>query len=263
MPGATIPFLLVAIGAAAWVMALAAGAARRHGMMLVWGGLALATNAQAVFWTPLILALLIGRRIPARLWPIAPLSFLASTIILAMAGCPTPDFTAIYLGQAGWSPAIATNAPNIWAIVQALPWIGELPLTGLALVAALGASAWFIAHFSWRTPMGGDVIAAGLMLALVTAGLLPGMNDESFLVAGILALMVAASRGDRRSWMIFVLIVAGLMLALAGHLTGFAACAIVGAVPMIIATALIARQFLVSPANDNGLPLNLFRGYPA
>jgi hypothetical protein len=32
---------------------------------------------------------------------------------------------------------------------------------------------------------------------------------------------------------------------------------------MIVSTAWIARQFLISPANDNGLPLNPFRAYPA
>jgi hypothetical protein len=36
-----------------------------------------------------------------------------------------------------------------------------------------------------------------------------------------------------------------------------------GAVPMIAATALALRPLLVSPANDNGLPLNPVRPYPA
>jgi hypothetical protein len=78
-----------------------------------------------------------------------------------------------------------------------------------------------------------------------------------------LALMIAVMRGDRRSWMVFALIATGSMLGLVGDLTAIGACAIVGAVPMILATTLIARQFLVSPANDNGLPLNPFHAYPA
>jgi hypothetical protein len=32
---------------------------------------------------------------------------------------------------------------------------------------------------------------------------------------------------------------------------------------MIVATLLLSRRFLVSPANDNGLPLNPFHAYPA
>ncbi|HEX7849136.1 MAG TPA: hypothetical protein VF485_05315 [Sphingomonas sp.] len=263
MPGAALPPLIVAVGAAAWIMALTAAVARRQGVMLGWGGLALATNPLAIFWMPVIVALSIGRRVPARLWPIAPLSFLGATILLRIAAWPTPDFAAIYLGQAGRSPAMAMDAPNIWAIVLALPWIGELPLAGLAIAATLGASAWFIAHFAWRPPAGSEVIAAGLLSALVAAGLLPGMNHESFFMAGILALMLAVMRGGRWSWMIFALIATGSMLGLLGHFTDIKACAIVGAVPMIVATVLIARRFLVSPANDNGLPLNLFRAYPA
>jgi hypothetical protein len=136
-------------------------------------------------------------------------------------------------------------------------------LTGLALTAVIGASAWFIARFAWRPPLGSEVIGASLLIVLVTAGLLPGMTEGSFVMADILALMLAVMRGDRRSWMVFALIAAGSMLGLVGDLTGIEACAIVGAVPMIVATALVARQFLVSPANDNGLPLNPFRAYPA
>ena len=257
------PALVAAIGTGAWILALTAAVGRRHGLMLGWHGLALATNPLALFWTPLIIALLIGRRIPARFWPIAPSCFLAASIILRLVAWPMPDFTAIYVGQGNWSPVLAANAPNVWAIVQALPWFGGLPLAGLALTATVGASAWFIARFASRPPSGSDVILAGVLLALVTAGLMPGMDDGSFLLADILALMLAVMRGDRWTWRIFALIAAGSMFGLAGDLTGIKACAILGAVPMIAATVLIARRFLVSPANDNGLPLNPFRAYPA
>jgi len=263
MPGALIPPLISVIGAVAWILALTAAVSRRHDAMLGWCGLALATSPLAVFWMPLIVALLIGRRIAVKLWPIALLSFLAATILLRIAAWPTPDFTATYLGQAGSAPAIATNAPNIWAIVQALPWIGGLPLTGLALTAVVGTSAWFAARFAWRPPVGGDVIAAGLLIALIAGGVLPGMNEGSFAMADILAVMLAVMRGDRRSWTVCALIATGSMLGLVGDLTAIEACTILGAVPMIVATALITRQFLVSPANDNGLPLNPFRTYPA
>lgn len=263
MPAAISLALIAAIGTGAWLLALSAAVNRRHGLMLAWHGLALATNPLALLWTPLIIALLIGRRIRARFWPIAPLSFLVVTIILRLAAWPMPDFTAIYVGQGDWSPVLAANAPNVWAIVQALPWLGKLPLAGLALTATVGASAWFIARFAWRPPSGSDVIAAGVLLALLAAGLMPGMNEGSFLEADILALMLAVMRGERRSWTILALIATGSMLGLAGDLTDIRACAILGALPMIAATALIAKQFLISPANDNGLPLNPFRAYPA
>ena len=261
----TVPPLaaMIAIGAAASVSTLVAAAARRHGTMLGWYGLALAASPQAGFLIPLIVALLIGRRLPAWLWAIAPLSALAVTAAFHASGWPTPDLTTLYVGQAGWSPAPTIDAPNVWAIIQALPGIADMPLAGLALAAAIGASAWLIAHFSWRPPYGGNVIGAGLLVALIVPGLVPGMTEQSFFLADILALVLAVVCGEPRSWMICALVEGGSALALAGHAAEIDAGAILGAVPIIIATALMARQFLVSPANDNGLPLNPFRAYPA
>lgn len=261
---AALPLAAMAIvGPAAGLMALVAATTRRHGVMLGWYGLALAASLQTAFLMPLIIALLIGRRVPVSLWAIAPLSFFVVTTAFRIAGWPTPDLAGLYVGQAGWSPALAMDAPNIWAIGQALPRIADMPLAGLALATAMGASAWLVAHFIWRPPAGGDVIAAGLLVALIVPSLLPAMNERSFFIADIVALVLAVARGDRRSWTICVLVETGSALALAGHAAKIDAGAMLGAVPMIIATALIARQFLVSPANDNGLPLNPFRAYPA
>ena len=252
-----------AMWAAACVMALAAAVERKHGAMLGWCGLALAIKLQPAFSAPLIVALLIGRQVPVRLWPIAPLAFVAAMLPAWAEGWPAQDLASIYTGQAGWSPALSMNAPNVWAIVQALPWIGELPLTGLAIAAAVGASAWLIARFASRPPERTELVAAALLVTLVVVGLLPRMHERFFFMADVLALTLALARGDRRNWLVFVLVQSGSMLGLTAYLTGIEACAIVGAVPMIVATTLVARQFLVSPANDNGLPLNPFRAYPA
>lgn len=260
---ASVLAVLFAIGAAAWWMSLAAAIDHRHRSMLGWSGLALATSLQPATCAPLIIALLIGRRVSPRLWLAAPLTFFPAIAAIRFAGWPLPDLSGVYVGQADWSPMLANNAPNAWSIVQALPWIGDLPLTGLALASAVGATVWLTARFAWRSPEGSDVIPAALLFALVLPGLLPGSDARSFVMADVLALGLAAMRGDRRSWTICALVESGSMLALVGDLSGIRAGAIAGAVPMIVATVLIARRFLVSPANDNGLPLNPFRAYPA
>jgi hypothetical protein len=255
--------VMFAIGVASSCLALAAAVRRRHGAMAGWAGLALAASFQTAVCFPLIVALLIGRRVPARLWLAPPLSFLAATAAARITGWPAADPAAIYIGQAGWSPALSDNAPNLWAIAQALPFISEFPLAGLALAATAGAASWLVARFAWRTPAGNDLVAAALLTALIIPGLLPGMGERAFLIPGILAMARAFMLGDRQSWTICALVEAGLALSLLGDWVGIPTGAIVGAVPMIVATTLIARQFLVSPANDNGLPLNPFRAYPA
>ena len=80
-------------------------------------------------------------------------------------------------------PPLSDGAPNLWAIVQALPWIGDLPLAGLAMAMAIGAAAWLAAYFSARPPRGEALLPAALLIALVLPGLLPQMQPRQQLPA--------------------------------------------------------------------------------
>lgn len=234
-----------------------------YATMLALTGLAMAGSPINFTLLPLILGFLIARRAPLRLWLIAPLTFLAGVAMLRLGGLPWTNVTTLYVGQAGASPRLSNDAPSIWAILQALPWINHLPFAGLALASAIGSAAWLTARFAWRRPSDRELLASGTATSLILVGLLPGMHWNSFLPVTALAVLTALLLDDRRSWMAAALVVAGTSFGLVGHLTKTEAWATAGAVPMIIATALIARRFLTSPANDNGLPLNPFRAYPA
>jgi len=153
----------------------------------------------------------------------------------------------------GAAPPLSDGAPNIWSIVQALPWIGDLPLAGLALATAAGAAAWLAACFSVHPPRGDRLLPAIVLVALVLPGLLPHMQPRDFLPAVALSGMLAVRQ---RKPAIAMLVMAGWSSAMAG-------VPILGAVPIIVAILSMARRFLVSPANDNGLPLNPHRAYPA
>ena len=139
-----------ALWAAPCTMALAAAIDRKHLAMLVWCGLALGINVQALLIAPFFLALLINRRVPLHLWLVAPLVAAATMLPAWAAGWSARDLAAIYVRQAATYPALSMNAPNLWQIVEALPFIGRLPLSGLALAAALGATAAYVALFSTR-----------------------------------------------------------------------------------------------------------------
>lgn len=153
----------------------------------------------------------------------------------------------------GSATPLSDNAPNLWAIVQRLPWIGNMQLTGLAMAMAIGAAAWLAAHFSARPPRGDALLPAALLVALVLPGLAPSMQPDDFLLAVALSFALAVKqRGER----IAGLIVAGYILATIG-------VPLLGAVAMIVATVLIARPFFASPANDNALPINPVMPYPA
>jgi hypothetical protein len=159
----------------------------------------------------------------------------------------------------GPTSALSDHAPNLWVILQALPVVGALSLAGLAMAASVCAAFALAARWVSRPPHPDHAIDAALLVALVMPGLLPGAHWTDFIPAGLCAIALAARRADSTSMQIAVLTLTGVALSVAGYevLTMF------GAVAMITATVLVTRRFLVSPANDNGLPLNPFIVYPA
>ena len=240
-----------AMWAAPCVMGVAAAVDRRHRAMLVWFGLAVAFKAQAVLIAPFFLALLIKRRVPLWIWPIAPLVTIATMVPAWAAGWPAADLATIYLRQADTFQMLSFNAPNIWAILQALP-LG-LPLVGLAAAAAIGGTAAYIARFSAQTLDNRALLSAALLATLITAGLLPRMHERYFFLADVLALSLALVCRDRPSQTIAMLVQAGSTLALLGYLSGLTGFVTLGAVAMIVATVKLAVPLLKPAVNDNPL----------
>lgn len=242
-----------AIWTAPCIMALAAAVERRHGTMLAWCGLALGIKVQALLFAPFFVALLIGRRVPLRLWPIAPLVTVVTMLPAWAAGWPAWDLATVYLRQADTYPALALNAPNIWQVIEALPLVGTLPLSGLALAAALGTTAAYIAWFSTRRLEGRALLAPALLAPLLTAGLLPHMHERYFFLADVLAFVMALTLRDARSWRLATLVQTGSLLGLFGYLSGLDAMGMIGAVAMIAATLRLAQPLIQPFANDNPL----------
>jgi len=234
-----------AIWTAACVMALAAALGRHHAAMFVWFGLAVGLDLQAAFIAPFFLALAINRRLPLRLWPIAP-AVAAETMLV---GWHPSDLATLY--RMGIEQPLSFNAPNLWSIAQALP-LG-VPLLGLALAAAIGTSAAYVANFS-ATRLGDRTLMNAVLLAsLVSAGLLPGMHANAFFLADILALALALVWRDKASWTIAILVQAGSVLAWLSTLSGLPALAMMGGLAMLLATLRLARSVLKPAANDNPL----------
>lgn len=234
-----------AIWAAVCVMALGAARDRQHITMLVWFGLAVGLDLRAALIAPFFLALLINRRLPFRLWPIAP-AIAAETML---AGWRPTDLAAFF--QVSANQPLSFDAPNLWTIAQALPF--GLPLLGLALATGIGASAAYIANFSARPVGERGLLNAGLLAALVSPGLLPGMHANAFFLADIIALILALRWRDTASWTIAILVQAGSVLAWLGASSGVSGLAMLGGIAMLVATVRLARALLKPAANDNPL----------
>jgi Gpi18-like mannosyltransferase len=202
---------------------------------------------------------LIARRVPFRDWLIMPAALVATMLPAWLAGWPAADLVTIYFHQADWSPRMALNAPNIWAIVQPLPLIGALPLAGLAFAAAIGATAAYIAWLSTQRHLEGRaLIAPALLCPLIVTGLLPHMHERYFFLADVLALCLALAMRDPPSVRVAIRVQIGSTAGLLGYLIGLDALAMLGAIVMIMATFNLARPLLFRSANDNPLLARAF-----
>ncbi len=241
-----------AIYVAAGVMAVAMAIERRHLAMFLWCGVAVAFKAQAVLIAPFFLALAIQRRVPPAQWLAAPAALLAMMLPALLAGWPPADLATIYLRQADtFSNDIARNAPNIWSLAGMIAPDFAPRLFGLALAAALGASAWFVARMQVVRFDNAGLVGMAALAALIAAGLLTRMHERYFLLADILILAFAIARGTRPAFALAALVQLGSFAGIVGYLGLGAPLVALGALCMIAATW-IAAQPLISPnANDN------------
>ena len=220
--------------------------------MFVWCGVAVAFKAQAVLVAPFFLALAIRRRVPFHYWLAAPAALLAMMAPALLAGWPPADLATIYFRQAGtYSNDIARNAPNIWSLAGAISPEHAPRLFGLALAAALGAAAAYVARMQVvRFDKAGLVCMAALAV-LLSAGLLPRMHERYFLLADILILAFAIAKGTRATFTLAALVQLGSTAAIIGYIGLGMPMVAIGALCMIAATWIAARPLIAPHANDN------------
>lgn len=214
-------------------MAVDAALRRGHREMLGWTGLALGSGVAGLLILPFVAALLLARRVPMRVWPIAPVIALAMML---------PDGFMLSL------PPVSDHAPAIWTVLQEIAEL-QLPILGLACATTIGAAAAFTAQFSvLARHFAPTMLLRGVLLCtLLLAGLMPGLSSAGFLLPALLSLALAWHGEDRDDLVTASLVQAGVLLALTGH----GALAGLGAVAMIAATVRAAQPLLNRAANDN------------
>ena len=229
-----------ALYAAPIVMALAAAIDRRHSAMLLWCGLALAIKLQAILIAPFFLALLLARHVPAKQWLLAPGGYIAAFVPAWLAGWPAADLATIYFRQAAGFGEVVLNAPNVWTLLPvpgSSGWATSMPL---AITAAVAVAFLVSATARLKEADHARLIEFALLSVLIMAGLLPRMHERYFLLADLLALVLAFARPTRDTIAIAVLVQLGSIGALAAYVTGVNEFAQLGALAMIAATWVVA-----------------------
>lgn len=241
-----------AFHAAACVMAVAMALERRHLAMFAWCGIAVAFEAQAVLIAPFFLALAIRRRVPFRHWLAAPAALLAMMAPALLAGWSPADLATIHFRQAGtFGTGIAHDAPHVWSLVRAISPEQAPELLGLALAAAIGASATYVARMQTVPFDKAGLVAMAALAVLLGAGLLPGMHQRHFLLADILVLAFAIARGTRGAFVLAALVQLGSTAAILGDIGPGMPMLAIATVCMVAATWILAQPLIAPHANDN------------
>jgi len=212
----------------------------RPALACVLFGLALSFKLQAMFVSPLLIALLLWRQM--KLWHLVliPLTYVVMMVPAAMAGRPWADLLTIYLHQGHFTHSISVNAQNPWWLLRGLIDYQVGVAVGLAIGALAGT---LIVWRSVRLPR--DVVST-LLIATVAAALLPyvlpKMHERYFFVADMLTIALAFSRP--RLWPAAVFIQAGSLIA---SISYFAQLGTAGLafVPTTFGVGILLRELLV------------------
>lgn len=240
------------------VLSVAAAVEHRHVRMLIFAGIAFAIKAQAAFFAPLVLAVLIGRRVPLHYWLIPVAAYLALMLPAILAGWPIGDIVTVYARQAEWR-IYGGNLANPWIFYRFLP-VAEGAGTGfwIGYTAALGFIGAFLALFPRMAFTPRRIVAGALLAAFVLPYLLPMMHERFWFLADILAYALALIGRDRRTLAIVLAVQASSCFALLGYIIYDPIPAMLGAPVAALAIMLILRELRdTATANRHAAPVPL------
>jgi Gpi18-like mannosyltransferase len=204
-------------------------------------GLAVSFKIQAVFVSPLIVVLLLWRRIRPLHLLIIPATYIAMMVPAALAGRPWGRLLTIYLRQGDLMHDLSLNAPNPWWFLRGIVDYK------VGLIAGLLAGGIVVALLVWRSMKLQRTVASVLLIAAVAAALLPWvlpkMTARYFFVADLLTIALAFVRP--RLWPAAVLIQIGSLIAVFAYFSHWATAAFaVG--PTTAGVFLLAYELLVA-----------------
>ncbi|MET9401194.1 glycosyltransferase 87 family protein [Kitasatospora sp. NPDC002965] len=181
-------------------------------------GIALAFKLQAVFLFPLLLVLVLVKRIP---WPsllAVPAVYLALDVPALLLGADPWKLLTVYTRQTGTYTQLTLNAPSVYQFVS-VPQTAEGAVRSVGVLIA-GATVLVLVGLAVRSVRraGGAVERDGrplltpttvLLLATTSAiavpFLLPSMHERYFYVADVLSVIVAFHR-PHRLWYLPILV---------------------------------------------------------
>jgi Gpi18-like mannosyltransferase len=164
---------------------------RRPAWACVFFGLAISFKLQAIFFFPVLLVLLLARKLPLRYLILIPVVFLVLQIPARLEGRDIWSLLTIYLGQANeHAGALVLKAPTFYQWIPAdnsENWIqmGEI------LAAAIVALISFLVVRSRRPIMPEIILKLALIFSVAIPFFLPEIHERYFYLADVISIIYA------------------------------------------------------------------------
>ncbi|MEV6298744.1 glycosyltransferase 87 family protein [Actinoplanes sp. NPDC051861] len=221
-------------------------------------GVAFALKLQAIFIFPVLLVLLLGRRLPWRCLIAIPGVYLLLALPAWIAGRPFADLLLIYANQTQDFDALTMNAPSVHAFLASAP-TGLTGLIRTAGVVVTGAAfvALAVLIIARRLTLDtGRILLLAATSAIMAPFLLPSMHERYFMLAEVLA-VAAAFWLPRTLWFVPVLLQAAALatyltylLDVPGGLVDLRVPAVLALVALVATGARLLRAAPVAPPGN-------------
>ncbi|MGV9670937.1 hypothetical protein ACWDPV_10110 [Gordonia sp. NPDC003504] len=157
----------------------------------VFFGLSLSFKLQAVFVLPVLIWLLLRRRLPWYTLLAIPAVFLALDVPAILGGAPWREALSVYLDQTDSYKQLTLGAANLYQLIPIsgdATWLAHLGI-GMAAAVIVVFLAWSLWKKPPVTPAATLVVATAS--AVIVPFLLPAMHDRYFYTAEILSVVMA------------------------------------------------------------------------
>jgi Gpi18-like mannosyltransferase len=177
---------------------------RRPWLACLFFGLALSFKLQAVFLFPVLLLLVLRRRIPWAALLMVPGVYLLLDVPALLAGANVHDLLTVYVSETGTYDQLTLNAPNVYQFLGDVGHTAMIKAVGIELTGLLLLA--FIVPLVVRrielTPT--RIVLASALCAVLVPFFLPAMHERYFYLADALT-VVAACYLPRPLWVLPVL----------------------------------------------------------
>jgi Gpi18-like mannosyltransferase len=223
----------------------------RPWLACVFFGLALAFKMQIIFLFPVLLVLVLLRKVPWFTLPVIPAVVLALDVPALLLGADVGKLLSVYSGQVGLYPQLTLNAPNVYQFLTVNTTF-DLDMVRSAGILFTGILVLVVVLLTVirRVPLTASrVVVLATLFVILVPSFLPSMHERYFYLADVLS-VVAAFYLPRRLWPVPLLVQFASFMSYAPYLfdrPGTPPAAVdlrFAAVAMLVALGLMVREFL-------------------